>query len=30
MIEKIIMKVTRLSWDNKEEKKLSSPDSLFI
>ncbi len=27
---KIIMKVTRLSWDNKEEQKSASPDSLFM
>ena len=27
---KIIMKVTRLSWENNEEQKPASPDSLFM
>ena len=27
---KIIMKVTRLSWDDKDEQKSPSPDSLFM
>ena len=27
---KIIMKVTRLSWDNNEAQKQSAPDSLFM